>query len=203
MAADHFDFGRDQVYALDPALPPEARTGICFYSRPDTPRRAFELGVMALDLFAARHPDVDIHLYGISAKELPFRAVDHGLLTPEQLNALYNRCTAGLVLSATNVSLVPHEMLAAGCIPVVNDAEHNRVVLDNDEVAYSPATPFELADALCALVERPLVERSAAAESAAVSVQGTSWDHAGDAVVRIVQDLVTGASRAPGVLRAG
>ena len=49
------------------------------------------------------------------------------------------------MLSATNVSLVPHEMLAAGCIPVVNDAEHNRMVLDNAHVAYAPATPFELA----------------------------------------------------------
>jgi hypothetical protein len=35
----------------------------------------------------------------------------------------------GLVLSATNMSLVPYEMLAACCIPVVNDAEHNRCVL--------------------------------------------------------------------------
>ena len=72
-----------------------------------------------------------IHLYGEPAGRLPFAATEHGLLPPEQLNTLYNRCIAGLVLSATNVSLVPHEMLAAGCIPVVNDAEHNRIVLDN------------------------------------------------------------------------
>ena len=102
---------------------------------------------------------------------LPFAAIDHGLLTPAQLNSLYNRCVTGLVLSATNISLVPHEMLAAGCIPVVNDAEQNRIVLDNPEVAYAPATPFDLANALCALVERPAPERRAAAKAAAASVQ--------------------------------
>jgi glycosyltransferase involved in cell wall biosynthesis len=187
MTAEPFDFGRDLTYALDPAVAPEARTGVCFYSKPGTPRRAHELAVLALDLFAERHPEVDIHLYGIPAKRLPFAATDHGLQTPDQLNGLYNRCAAGLVLSATNVSLVPHEMLAAGCIPVVNDAEHNRIVLDNDHVAYAPATPFELADALCALVERPPAGRAAAAAAAAASVQGASWDEAGAAVVRIVE----------------
>jgi O-antigen biosynthesis protein len=203
MAADHFDFGRDLQYALDPALDPSRRTGVCLYSRPDTPRRAFQLAVLALDLFAERHPEVDIHLFGSSpGTRLPFEATDHGLCTPEQLNALYNRCVAGLVLSATNVSLVPHEMLAAGCVPVVNDAEHNRIVLDNDHIAYAPATPFELADALCALVERPISVRAAAATAASASVEGDSWDEAGAVVERVVRRVVDETAR-PRLLRAG
>lgn len=190
MAADHFDFGRDPVYQLDRAPAPERRTGVCLFSRPGTPRRATELALLALDLFAARHPEVDLHLYGGEAGRLPFAATDHGLLTPAELNELYNRCVAGVCLSATNVSLVPHELLASGCIPVVNDAEHNRVVLANEHVAYARATPFDLADRLCALVERPLAERAAAARAAAASVDGASWEAAGAAVVRIVQDAV-------------
>lgn len=195
MSADPFDFGRDPVYALDRSVPARERTGVCFYSKPDTPRRAFELAVLALDLFSARHPEVDIHLFGLPAKRLPFEAADHGLCTPERLNQLYNRCIAGLVLSATNVSLVPHEMLAAGCIPVVNDAEHNRVVLDNSEVAYAAATPFELADALSTLVERPLDGRAAAADAAAASVAAMSWDDAGASAERIVRRVVEEAAR--------
>jgi glycosyltransferase involved in cell wall biosynthesis len=203
MAADHFDFGRDLTYALDPSVGANERSGICFYSRPDSPRRAFELAMLALELFAARHPEVDIHLYGVDLpKRVPFAAIDHGTITPEQLNDLYNRCIAGLALSATNVSLVPHEMLAAGCIPVVNDAENNRMVLDNAHVAYAPATPFELAETLCALVERPVAERARAAEAAAESVQGASWDDAGAAVERIVCDVVEGAVREPTLARA-
>jgi O-antigen biosynthesis protein len=202
MPGDHFEFGRDLGYALDPSLDPARRTGVCLYSRPDTPRRAYALALLALELFAARHPEIDIHLYGIRSKRLPFAATDHGLLTPEQLDALYNRCVAGLVLSATNVSLVPHEMLASGCIPVVNDAEHNRIVLDNDHIAYAAATPFELADALCGLVERPPAQRAAAARAAAASVEGISWDAVGASVERIVRDVVEAAVRPPVVLRA-
>ena len=145
--------------------------------RPSTPRRAYELGDRSRSSCSpTRHPEVDIHLYGepVGPAAVPRRPTT-GLLTPEQLNELYNRCVAGLVLSATNVSLVPHEMLAAGCIPVVNDAEHNRIVLDNDHVVYAPATPFDLADALSALVERPPAERAAAAAAAARSVRGRSW----------------------------
>jgi glycosyltransferase involved in cell wall biosynthesis len=196
MAADHFDFGCDlDRYRLNPVA---ERTGVCLYCRPSTPRRAFGLAVAALDLFAERHPEVDIHLYGESVRGLPFAAVDHGLLTPAQLSELYNRCVAGLVLSATNVSLVPHEMLAAGCIPVVNDAPHNRVVLDNPEVAYAPATPFDLANALACLVDRPRDERRAAAQAAAASVQGASWEDAGARVERIVREVVESAeSTAP------
>ena len=197
MAADHFDFGCDlERYGLDTSSgAAERRTAVCYYCRPSTPRRAFELAVVALDLFAQRHPEVDIHLFGRPVSGLPFRATVHGKLTPDQLNDLYNRCIAGLTLSATNVSLVPHEMLAAGCLPVVNDADHNRIVLDNPEVVYAAPTPFGLADALSALVERAPAERAAAATTAAASVSSRSWEDAGRQVDRIVRAVVTDAAR--------
>jgi glycosyltransferase involved in cell wall biosynthesis len=188
MAADHFDFGCDlEHYSFNASA---ERKGVCLYARPSTPRRAFELAVAALDLFAERHPEIDIHLYGESVSGLPFNATNHGLLTPRELNELYNRCIAGLVLSATNVSLVPHEMLAAGCIPVVNDAEQNRAVLENPHVAYARATPFDLAEALHSLVARGAGERVLTATAAAASVQGDSWDDAGTVVERVVGDVV-------------
>lgn len=179
MSADHCDFGCDLGrYALDGVVnAADARTGVCYYCRPSTPRRAHELAVLALELLAARHPEVDIHLFGEPRGRLPFAAT-HGLLTPEQLSTLYNRCIAGLTLSATNVSLVPREMLAAGCVPVVNDAEHNRLVLDNAHVEYAPGN--ELAAAVCALVRRP----------PAASVRTTTWRQAGAQVERILVDLV-------------
>jgi hypothetical protein len=199
MVADHFDFGVDhERYALDRSPgAAERRTGVCWYSRPSTPRRAFELAVAALEMFHERHPEVEIHGFGGAPVPLPFPVTDHGKLTPEELDDLYNRCVTGLVLSATNVSLVPQEMLAAGCIPVVNDAPHNRVVLDNDAVAYAHATPFELADALSALVERPLPERTAAAEAAAASVAGdATWEQAGAHIVDVVERAVSAAQPA-------
>lgn len=191
MPCHSFDFGCDLTsYTLDPHDPEgDRRTDICYYARPSTPRRAHELSVKALALFAEAHPEVEIHLYG-EAIGVPFRAQHHGLLTPKALGGLYQRCIAGLTLSATNVSLVPHEMLAAGCIPVVNDAEHNRVVLDNDHVAYALATPFSLAAELSRLVESSPVRRAERARLAAGSVTGRSWDDAGREIERVVREVV-------------
>jgi glycosyltransferase involved in cell wall biosynthesis len=207
MPADHFDFACDlDLYALDPALGgARERTGVCCYCRPSTPRRAHELAMLTLELFAARHPEVEIHLYGERAPALALRATEHGLLAPAQLGALYNQCVAGLSLSATNVSLVPHELLGAGCIPVVNDAEHNRLVLDNPHVHYAPATPFALADALSRIVERPPAERLARARAAAASVTGRTWEQSGAQVERILRDVVgarVAGSLAPAATRA-
>ena len=191
MPADHFEFGCDlERYSIHPGI---ERTGVCFYARPSTPRRGFELGVATLELLAARHPEVDIHTYGEKIRGLPF-ATNHGVLAPADLNRLYNRCITGLALSASNVSLVPPEMLAAGCIPVVNDADYNRIVLDNPEVVYAPATPFDLVNAISALVERPSTERTEAAQAAAASVQSRSWADAGAAIENIVQAVVAGTA---------
>ena len=183
MTADAFDFGCDRQYRLESSA--GRRDGVVFYARPDAPRRAFELGVMALQLFAERHPDIAIHFYGKRIGTLPFSFKDHGLLRPSELNDLYNRCFAGLSLSMTNVSLVPHEMLSAGCIPVVNDAEHNRIVLDNNFVRYAPAIPHALADALSDVVTAK--DFAALAASASASVSSASWDEAGRVVEKSIR----------------
>ncbi len=195
MTTAFFEFGCDlERYGLADGTA-SARKSVCYYCRPGTARRAYELAMIALDLFAARHPEVDIHLFGRPAGRVPFRATDHGILDPDQLNALYNRCIAGLALSATNSSLVPFEMLAAGCIPVVNDGEHNRAVLENEHVVYSPATPFHLADSLSALVSRPDVEIAEGARQASRSVHSTTWEQAGAQFERAVTAAV--AARGP------
>jgi glycosyltransferase involved in cell wall biosynthesis len=199
MPADHFDFGCDLgLYAG--AESGGEREGVCYFCRPSTPRRAHELAIAALELFAARHPETPIHIYGEPPGALPFAAVDHGLLEPRRLGELYRGCVAGLILSATNVSLVPHEMLAAGCIPVVNEAEHNRVVLANEEVAYSRPTPADLAETLSGLVSAPAPERVARAAAATASVADVSWDRAGRQVEEILIAAV--AARSPSGLPA-
>lgn len=182
MAADAFDFGRDNAYQLENEA--RSRDGIVFYAKPEVPRRAFELGIMALELFSKRHPNVVIHLYGNRVGRLPFQFQDHGLLSIGELNKLYNRCFAGLSLSMTNVSLVPHEMLSAGCIPVVNEAEHNRIVLDNPFVRYALPTPHALADALSEIVTTK--NFAALATAASESVAFASWDEAGHVVEQAI-----------------
>jgi len=178
MQTDYFPFGCDtSLYRRDPA---SRRSGVAFYVRTGTPRRGTELGLLALELFAKRQPQVEIHLFGENLEDLTFKCINHGLVSPTKLNEIYNQCFAGLCLSFTNVSLVPHEMLAAGCIPIINDAEHNRIVLGNPHVRYSAPTPHALAKALEDLVQ--MSDFDALSVMAAESVKFTTWDDAGAAV---------------------
>lgn len=183
MDADFFDFGCDtRVYHR---IPGSNRNGIVFYARPGAARRGFELGLMAMEVFAARRPDISLHFYGDRMGKLSFPFIDHGKVTPAQLNEIYNQCFGGLSLSMTNVSLVPHEMLAAGCIPVVNEAVHNRIVLDNAYVRYAPPNPHALASELEKVVDTKYFEMLSA--SASGSVRTTDWNSAGAKVDMVIR----------------
>ncbi len=183
MSVDTFTFGCDiSQYRRSET---SHRSGIVFYARRENARRGFELGLLALEMFAARRPDIDIHIYGDRMGHLPFRFVDHGRITPDEINRIYNLCFAGLSLSFTNVSLVPFEMLAAGCIPVVNDTVQVRADLDSPFVRYAPAFPMALAASLEEIVS--CIDSDALSVAAAASMQSITWDEAGatvDAILR-------------------
>jgi glycosyltransferase involved in cell wall biosynthesis len=183
MSCEGFDFGCDTaVYHCDNLGP---RDGVVFYAKPDVPRRAFWLGALALRDFARRHPETPIHLFGQAVPDLGFARTDHGRLSPDELNALYNQCSAGLSLSLTNVSLVPWELLASGCTPVVNDAPHNRAVLDNNFVAWSELAPAAVAAALSRVVAAPFDPQ--ALQARAESVQRSGWGQAGALVEQMLR----------------
>jgi hypothetical protein len=181
MPCDFFEFGADtDVYRYTPA----ERDGVVFYAKPNVARRGYELGVEVLREFARRHPSAPIHLFGEDVSGLPFTATSHGSLTPERLNALYNTCRVGLSLSFTNVSLVPWELLSSGVVPVVNDAEHNRMVLDNECVSWALASVGALADAMSETYERYTPE---VGSQCAASVEKASWTDAADAMVAAIE----------------
>lgn len=181
MTASPYDFGSDERhYSVSNA---DRRDAVFFYARPETPRRGFELGIMALDLVARDRPGTPIIMAGQSLRgfDIPFEHENPGNLQVSELNALYNRCAAGLVLSLTNMSLLPLELLAAGVIPVVNDADNNRLVSDNPFIAYTTPTPRALADRILEILDRP--DQAEHAARGAASVQSTTWAHSGEQFV--------------------
>jgi len=76
-------------------------------------------------------------------------------------------------------------LLGSGTIPVVNDGENNRLVSDNEYIAYSANDPRSLADSLSEVVSKQdLVEYSKAASA---SVKNSNWQQSGDTFVTIVE----------------
>jgi len=173
MTTAAFDFGSDaSTYFVENTA---RRNEIFFYARPATERRGFELGIMALDLVAQARPDAVINLVGedVRHRPIPFRYTNLRGLQVGDLNAVYNRSAAALVLSFTNMSLLPLELLGAGTIPVVNDGANNRKVSDNPFIEYAPASPRALADRLIALYDRADLPEHASAASR--SVASADW----------------------------
>jgi hypothetical protein len=180
------EFGCDTtVYRLTNL---QRRSGVVFYARPDTARRGFSLGVLALREFHRRHPEQPIHLFGDPRAQVPFPAENHGFVSPARLCELYNACAAGLALSFTNLSLVPDEMLACGAVPVVAESDYSQASMDNPYVRWVRPTPTSLADALSEAVS-PVGPVPA---TIAASVRETPWGVAQRVTVETIEDEVYG-----------
>jgi hypothetical protein len=118
-----------------------------------------------------------------SDRSFPAQVSEH--LPPAELARLYNTCAAGLVLSFTNMSLLPNELLACGAIPVINDSPITRPYLPNPHVQWSRPSPAALAQALADSVDRSHGGLDFAAVSG--SVANARWSEAQDVVVAAVQ----------------
>ena len=121
-----------------------------FYARAVTPRRAVPLGLLALEELHRRRPDVDVVLFGESRPiRTPFPHRTLGVLEPAELAQAYNAATAGLVLSMTNPSLIPTEMLACG-LPVVDLATESMATTFGTDgpITLCPFDPLAIASAL-------------------------------------------------------
>jgi glycosyltransferase involved in cell wall biosynthesis len=154
MKCDSYDFAAD--LANYRYTNQSERKEVFFYARPVTERRGFELGIMALELFHKMMPDYTINLAGwdVSEYEIPFPYVNHKAMQISELSDLYNKCGVALVISLTNMSLLPPELLACGTIPVVNDGPNNRLVSDNPYIQYVEASPAALAQRMAEVLKK-------------------------------------------------
>lgn len=137
VTADYFDFAVDpKIYWPRPKSGDRKR--ICFYARPATPRRAYELGIAALAKVKSRLPEVKIVFFGTNelAPVSDFPMTNRGLITPEELAKLFSNSDVGLVLSLTNPSFVSFEMMACRCAVVEIASERFDAVLAHGEDAW-------------------------------------------------------------------
>jgi len=128
---------------------------VFFYARPPTQRRAFEMGLLVLAEMARRLPDVEVVLAGwdISSYKIPFEHVNAGVVVLDDLPDLYSQCDVALVLSFTNLSLLPLELMACGTPVVSNRAKCTEWLLNDTNARLAEPNVESLADALCAVLE--------------------------------------------------
>jgi glycosyltransferase involved in cell wall biosynthesis len=152
-----YNFGVDQR-AYVKANSKSDPNAICMIYQPDKMRRCPILGIEALGIVKYLRPEVKIYLYGsqkISAGNIWFEHKNLGLLSVEQCNDLYGKCSIGLCLSSSNPSRIPFEMMAAG-LPVVElERENNFYDLPQSCVTLAKATPEAIAQSIIYLLDNP------------------------------------------------
>jgi len=156
-------------YHRRPRREPHIRR-VFFYARPPTQRRAFELGLLVLNAVWERLPKTHFIMAGwdTSNYRIPFPHLSCGTVTPEALADVFSQCDVALVLSLTNASLMPPELMACGCAVVSNRGANVEWLLNDDVALLAEPTPEALTDAVCMLLQDD-------AQRNALSARGEAW----------------------------
>jgi glycosyltransferase involved in cell wall biosynthesis len=128
-----FSFEKELYKPMPEMKKNDERKRVFFYARPPTPRRAFELGLLALNEVSNELPDVQVVFAGWDLSEyiIPFPHQDEGLVDLDKLAELYGQCDVALVLSFSNASLLPLELMACRVPVVSNRAPYTEWLLDD------------------------------------------------------------------------
>ncbi len=183
-----FHLAADEHYKL--ASSPNQRSGghrIAFYARVHTPRRAVELGLLALERLARTGLQFEVHAFGSPTPMLvaPFPLIDHGVLDASALNALYQKCDIGICFSATNYSLVPQEMMASG-LPVMElEGGSTRAVYPEGVVTFCGPEPADICDQISQILLAP-EQRLQQSLNAHKWINGFGWEDSSREIERIV-----------------
>jgi len=202
LAVDHGTY-RDRSLERDPDT-------VVFYARQYTPRRGTELGILALAEVVRRRPGTRVVMYGDRVPpEAPFPYEHLGVASPERLAELYGRATVGIVLSLTNYSLVPQEMMASG-LPVVDVRGASAETVfgsDGRLIALAEPEPGALADEVIALLEDP-ARRARVTAAAGEFVRARTWAQVGRTVEEVLRERlrrrameVASRARSPKIVR--
>jgi glycosyltransferase involved in cell wall biosynthesis len=128
---------------------------VFFYARPPTARRAFELGVLVLREVQKQNPSISIVLAGwdLRGYKIPFNYENAGLVALDKLAELYKSCDVALVLSFSNLSLLPLELMACGVPVVSNKAPYTEWLLNEDNSVLAEPNVESLTQAILSVLK--------------------------------------------------
>lgn len=162
------DYGFQKVYSFGFAYDKDAyfkrerqeqSKQIMFYARPETERRGFDIANIALQKIAMKYPNIKISLAGsnmLSDFSIPYEYVDRGILSRAECGELYANSDVVLVMSLTNLSLLPFEVAASGGTVVMNKGANNEWVdPENKYFFYCNAEAQSIFEAIDYVLQNP------------------------------------------------
>lgn len=175
MITDSFGFSYDkEIYS-----PHEKRDDVnrvFFYARPVTPRRDFELGLLALNELNKRVDGLEVYFAGwdVSNYEIPFKHKNFGILSIEELSDIYAQCDMCLIISNTNLSLLPLEVMASNSVAVCSKGKNSTWLVNEDNSVLVDYDPIDIANKMTYYFEHR-DELSIIRKRGLDFAQSTSW----------------------------
>ncbi|MEB5836184.1 glycosyltransferase family 4 protein [Pantoea dispersa] len=185
-----FSYDRKLYFPRESEVLERPRKKIFCYFRPPTIRRGLETALIALDLVAKSRLDVDFIFAGWDMNDFKF---DHefenaGLLSLDKLPDIYSQCDVALVLSFTNLSLLPLEIMACGCVVVSNDGDNVRWLLNESNSVLTSPDPKQIANEIVNLISDE-VKLAALKEQGIIFARDTDWDTEGTKMASYLKAL--------------
>lgn len=158
-----------------------------FYARPVTARRAFELGLLSLNEITKRMSEVEVVFAGwdVSNYEIPFKHLNAGSVKLDELADLYAQCDMCLVLSNTNLSLLPLEVMASNSVAVCTKGANSEWLVNDNNAVMVDFDPIIIADKIEYYFKNP-DQLAAIREKGMEFAMKTSWEQEADKVYHAV-----------------
>ncbi len=188
-----FSYDKEMYKPLPKKEDGKIRIGL--YVRYFTPRRLFELYVLAISIFYKKCVEnnikVEISFVGqdVSQYHFPFPVKNLGTMKLEDLSKVYSENDVFLVPSGTNLSLLPLEVMACKTLVLSNKGENVEWLLNRENSILSETDPFEIAKDLYEIIVDK-EKRENLIEKGYEFATSTSWDKEGEKVYNILQSIL-------------
>ena len=183
-----FSYQRDVYF---PAEKKDNKRRVFFYARPVTPRRDFELGLLALNEVCKRLPDVEVIFAGWDLNDyiIPFKHESYGVVSMQKLAECYNKCDMCLVISNTNLSLVPLEVMACGSVAICSKGENSSWMVNEENAVLVDYDPIHIADTIKYYFNNP-GKLESIKKKGLEFVKDTSWEKEADKVKEVILEAI-------------
>ena len=112
---------------------------------------------------------------------IPFKHKNLGSLRQDKLADLYAQCDMCLVLSGTNLSLLPLEVMASNSVAVCTRGANSEWLVNDDNAILVDFDPDDIADKICYYLAHK-EELAAVRKRGLAFANATSWETEGEKV---------------------
>jgi len=189
MKTDSFMFSYDRdIYK--PCVKRDTKKRLFLYVRPVTPRRCFEIALLALCKLYERMPEIEVVMAGwdVSNYYIPFIHLNAGNLSLNELPDLYAQCDICIVMSSTNLSLLPVEVMASNSVVACTAGENNEWLINDTNAIIIPNDPIGIADMLYEALHDSERLKKLRENGLKYAQEYTSWEEEADKVYRYITE---------------